>query len=297
MYLVAGFFDESTDEDSGGLSYTVAGFVGNQLVTSTLELRWRDVLLKYELDYFKASELSAGTGQFQKFRDDPKEFNWRPFSKRENELFKQIKTDFTDVIINCGNGLYGIGAVVILPDLERIRAEYENAKALPVPYYLCSTMCMVEAGLEMAEQNAGHKTDLCWLRPIFDTQEEYSGRAKTHWDIFCEKNPLAAKYLLPPHYEKEQDYLMLQAADYFAFEARKLVFTQRHNKPIRVPMKRLIATGNKMKIYRFDYVGLKMAADAQYGIYPDGLRERLAGQTVEGSLTAMREVIEDGTEE
>lgn len=292
MFLVAGFFDESTDQDSGGLSYAVAGFIGNQLVTATLELRWRDVLNKYELDYFKASELNAGMGQFQKFRDDPHNTQWRPFSDREKILFQTIKTDFTDVIIGCGDGLYGIGAVVILPDLERLRSEYENARALPVPYFICSNMVMVEAGTEMINQNVGYPpSNLCWLRPIFDEHEEYSGRAKQSWDTFKDKNPQSGKYLLSPHYESELTYLTLQAADNLAFEVRKLAFTKKEKLPTRIPMRRLMANRNIIKIYKFDYDALKMVADAQFGIYSEDVRQRLAAAGVELPMAKMREMI------
>jgi hypothetical protein len=292
MWLVAGFFDESTDQDSGGVSYTVAGFIGNQLVTAILELRWRDILNKYKLDYFKASELNAGMGQFQKLRDDPTNTKWRPFSEREKQIFQAIKTDFTDVIIGCGDGLYGIGAVVILPDLERLRAEYGHAKALPVPYFICANMVMVEAGTEMISQNAGcPPSKLCWLRPIFDEHEEYSGRAKQSWDLFTDKNPQSGKYLLPPHYESELTYLTLQAADNLAFEVRKLAFAQEKNLPTRIPMKRLIQGRNIIKIYKFDYDALKMVADAQLGIYSEDVRQRLVAAGVELPMAKMREMI------
>jgi len=85
MPFVAGFFDESSDEDSSQI-YVVAGFTGNYLVTSILEMRWQDVLNKYELEYFKASELNAGVGQFQKYRDEPEDESWRPFSPREKNF-------------------------------------------------------------------------------------------------------------------------------------------------------------------------------------------------------------------
>lgn len=285
MYLVSGFFDESQDENSQ--FYTVAGFIGNQLVTSILELRWKDMLDKYELEYFKASELSAGTGQFQKFRDNPSDYNWRKFSQREKDIFDQIKKDFTDVIISCGDGLYGISAVVILPDLERLRKEYANANVLPLPYFICSNMVMVEAGSEMLLQNAGkYKTDPCFLRPIFDEHEEYSGRAKNAFDFFRHKNPKSGKYLLAPHYESEHTYRTLQAADNLAFEVRKLAFTVDKKMPIRQSMKRLAENGNLIQTYKFDYDALKMVADAQLDLAREDIREKI-GKTI--PLISLRE--------
>jgi hypothetical protein len=260
-------------------------------VTATLELRWRDQLDKYELEYFKASELNAGTGQFQKFRDDPSIYSFRPFSPREKDKFKEIKTAFTDLIVNTGN-LYGIGAAVILPDLERLQAEHEHAKKLPRPYFLCAQLILVEAGNEMVEQNRIQRGDeTCFLRPIFDEHEEFSGRAKQAWDGFCEKNPNSSKFLLPPHYESEKNYLTLQAADNLAFEVRKLVSMQRKNFPTRrEPLKRMVQTGNIIRTFKCDYDSLKMIADAQIGANPEEIAKRVPID--ETPLTVLQDIAE-----
>lgn len=266
MWLAVGYFDESTDQDTENMCYVVAGFIGAQLVTATLELRWRDLLKKHNIDYFKASELNAGTGQFQKFRDNPHEHRWRPFSQREKDIFREIKTDFVDLILSFDKGLYGVGAAIVLPDLERLRSESEHArKVLAIPYFLCSQMCLVAAGLEMFEQNNGvSPSEQAFLRPIFHQHEEYGGRAKHAFNSFCGKNPVSAKYLLAPLYESDRDYLALQAADDFAFEVRKLLVAQENNWPSRrEPMKRLAQSGNVIRVYKLDYDALNMIAEGQ----------------------------------
>jgi hypothetical protein len=91
LAIAVGFFDESTDEDLEGSSYTVAGFAANNETSACLELRWKDVLLRYNLEYFKASELNAGEGQFRQFRDEPDNRSWQPFSDREKEKFVESK--------------------------------------------------------------------------------------------------------------------------------------------------------------------------------------------------------------
>jgi hypothetical protein len=290
MWLTAGFFDESTDEDTEGTCYTIAGFVGAQLITAKLELRWRDLLDKYELEYFKASELSAGTAQFQKFRDDPSEYRFRPFSQREKDKFKEISTAFTDLIVNAEN-LYGIGAAVILPDLERLQGEYANAKKLPRPYHMCAQLVLVEAGNEMLAQNTPPcGDDTCFLRPIFDEHEEFSGRAKQAWDGFREKNPNSSKFLLPPHYESEKTYLTLQAADLLAFEIRKLVLFQRRNfQTRREPIKRIVQTGNIIRVFKVNYDALKMIVDANIGSDPQEIVKRIA--PTEGPLTVLQDEV------
>ncbi len=262
-YFVAGFFDESTDEDTQGLCYTVAGFIGNYLTTAVLEMRWADLLKKYEIKYFKASELSAGQGQFKKFRDDSKAKNWKPFSCREKKFFDQAKTDFTDVIMSCRSGLYAIAVSVILPDLELLRSEYAQAAALPMPYFLATGWAIMEAGSLINEWNTGHRpATQCWLRPIFDQQEEYSGHAKKAWDSFRDKNPISSKFLFPIHYEASTEYLTLQAADNLAFEARKFVCSRKKKLKPRISLGRIVKPGN-LAFYDLDYHALKTIADAQ----------------------------------
>jgi hypothetical protein len=69
VWHAAGYYDESDDNER---AYPVAGFLGNQNDCVHLDFGWRErILEKYELEYFKASELEWGTGEFAKFRDDP----------------------------------------------------------------------------------------------------------------------------------------------------------------------------------------------------------------------------------
>jgi hypothetical protein len=300
MCLVAGYFDESTDEDTEGLCYTVAGFIGNQHVTALLDLYWKDVLDRYEIEYFKASELNAGTGQFQKFRDEPLNTNWRPFSQREKDLFTNIKTDFTDVIVKNASGLCGIAIVLILPDLERLRLEYKHAEALPVPYSICANVALVEAGMIINALNTGRSGEkLHWLRPVFDSHEIYSNRTLAAWATFCERNPDATKYMLRPHYEREQDYRMLQAADNLAFEVRKLTSRIHPVKqailyPVRASFGRLWESKAIFTFYTLDYAALKALADVRVGIYPEALRDKLAQSRTEYPLRILSEIV--GTE-
>src|SRR5262245_53156801 len=115
MWQVAGYFDESDDNDR---AYAVAGFLRHQRDCIHLHWAWKERLLdKYGLKYFKASELEWGTGQFSKCRDNPKNLDAR-FSQREKDLFREIKTLSIDIILEF-DLLIGFGAVLILPDYHR----------------------------------------------------------------------------------------------------------------------------------------------------------------------------------
>jgi hypothetical protein len=266
LKLLAGYFDESTDESTEGFTYTVAGFIASQHATVVLELRWRDLLKEYDLAYFKASELNALEGQFKKFRDDPSVQDWKAFSATEKKKQREIKTGFTDCIVSCG-GLFGIGASLVLTDYERILREYSPAKSvLPLPYYLCTGFVLMEAGFQMYEANKHRRDhDKALLKPIFDSHKQYSGRIKQDFEAFCAKNPISATYLLPPDYESDTTYLALQAADEFAFEVRKLLVRNefKQNLPERVPMTRLKESGSVARLYKLDYTSLKAFVDAQ----------------------------------
>jgi hypothetical protein len=261
MSIGVGFFDESTDGDTEGVCYVVAGFIGSNAATAVLELRWWDLLAKYNLRYFKASECSAGEGEFRQYRDDPQAKGFSRFSKKEKEKLDEIKTAFTDAIVN-SDGIAGIGAAIILPDYERIRLEYP-AVMLQSPYFLCANLVLMEAGVRVCIENEDYKDhDKVWVRPVFDSHEEYSGRMKQGFDWFCLNNPISARYLLPPYYEDDCRYLTLQAADNLAFEIRKLAIGERKNIRERISLTRLKDSGSILKVYKLNYDSMKTLVEA-----------------------------------
>jgi hypothetical protein len=170
MYLVAGYFDESYDDETRGQCYTVAGLIGSQSAMLALAMKWRDLNEKWNIDYFKASELNAGEGQFKKFRDDPRADCWMPFSGREKELFREIKREYTDLIVGA-EGTFGIGACLILPDYWKLKRENDLAKKwLLHPYHQCAQIVLMEAGMQMSEFNRTSSPDeTAFLKPIFDS--------------------------------------------------------------------------------------------------------------------------------
>ena len=159
----------------------------------------------------------------------------------------------------------GVGAVLMLPDYHRLLEECKSTGViLAAPYFFCAHLIMVESGFMMHRINqgiTGFRQGL--LRPVFDSHEAYSGRAKQMFDDFCRKNPISSHFLLPPHYEDDRHYLMLQAADNLAYECRRLLITQEYEKhlPMRRPMERLKKQIHK--IYKLDYESMKMIVEAQ----------------------------------
>ncbi len=254
-FLMAAYFDESDDNKQ---AYGVGGFLGNQHDCVHLEWTWqRDVLDKYDLKYFKASELEYGLGEFRKLRDNPDSPN-ALFSKREKALFREIKTKTVDLFLNA-EFLIGFGAVVVLPDYHRLVAELEAAGfAIPAPYWFAAQVVYMEAGWVMKYWNEGKPpSERAHVRPIYDSHKEYSRKAKEIFDDYRDKNPLWSKWLLSPHYESDQNYILLQVADNLVYEMRKLVIKDAFNevRAERIAMKRL--KERVWKVYKLNYEAMK----------------------------------------
>jgi hypothetical protein len=261
MTLAVGFFDESAD-GTQSICYTVAGFVGSNEATAILELRWRDLLTQFNLKYFKASELHAGDGEFKQFRDDPKGDPKIRHTDEERRKLGEIKRAFTDVILKC-DGVYGIGAAMMLRDCERIKQEYPDLKTFQQPpYYLCVQNVLVEVGTLVAIENRGRSDiDKGWIRPIFDSHEEYGPRLREGYEAIRQKNPISQTYVLPPCYENDQTYLGLQAADNLAFEIRQYATGRQENRTERVPLTML--RPRVRMAYDLSYPALKLIAENQ----------------------------------
>lgn len=122
----------------------------------------------------------------------------------------------------------------------------------------------MESGLIMAELNESASTlQKSYVRPNFDSHETYKHKTMSMFDDFKEKNPVCSRWLLPPNYENEQDYVALQAADNLAYECRRLLITEEYdqNVPERKAMTRL--KDQIHKIYKLNYEDLKMIMENQ----------------------------------
>jgi len=223
VLLAAGYFDESADGDFEDRVFTVGGYVAGGASSLQLDLRWHRLLDKYELAYFKASELESGIGEFAKFRDNPETAATDRFTQREKDLLKAIKIEFVELL--CKQELLAISATIHMRHLKAFANDKPDlVKRLPPFYQLCGHLVMMESGKALNEANAGVSPDLkSTLRPIFDSHQEFGPRFEASFESFKEKNPTSSQFLLRPMFEDERTYKCLQAADLFAYEIRRTV--------------------------------------------------------------------------
>lgn len=241
MIGVGGYFDESVDKRHK--CFIMAGYLCQYGINVLLSWRWEEVLRGYNLKYFKGSECDSGMGEFLQFRDDPDNPS-AALKEHEKRKLTEIKSKFIDIICEFQSDISGVGAALLLPDFETLVAEDHGALQIlgNVPYYVCFQLTLTAAGLPIYRMNQIRPRERqLFVKPIFDSQEEFSGMARILFDKFAQKNPQAASVLLPPVYESDVEYHTLQAADLLACEVRKHVFNEIYDpqRPERISMTRL----------------------------------------------------------
>ncbi len=113
MAAFRGYFDESGKENDPKLkdsACVVAGYVTHRDSWADTEKRWMGVLSQFNLPYMHMKEFAHSE------KDTPFE-SWRGDEKRRAALINAL----TGVISN--SDLFGVGAVIRLPDLRRFNEE------------------------------------------------------------------------------------------------------------------------------------------------------------------------------
>lgn len=254
------------DESEHGSSFCLGGYAAAYDTWIHLDWAWGDLLKKWNLRYFKASECENGLEQFAQYRDDPNNVK-TDLKPHERDKLKQIKTEFVDAICKHHDDLQGYGAVVVVDDFRRLVSEDQEALRLlsDKPYYICFQLCLMAAAYPARAANQHLPYDhRIRIKPIFDSHKEYSALAKQLFDGFTKKNPKSAEVLLPPDYEDDLDTSALQVADSLAYEARKFLSRQIRDpldEYMRPPLIRMLPSVYRM--YRLDYEALKLIIKRQ----------------------------------
>jgi hypothetical protein len=260
--MYGAYFDES-DQSPG---FSLAGFSASYDTWLHLRWRWDELLKKWNISCFKASECENLLEEFAQYRA-PQSLKGSRLNDREFKQMVEIKTDFIDAICKHGDDLQGYGAVVVVKDFERIISE--DATALRYlrdkPYYVCFQLCLVAAGRPAWDTNLTRSAaDRVHIRPMFDSHDEYSDLAVSLYDDFKAKNPKSSEFMLPPRFDDDRFTSPIQVADNLAYEVRKLL-TQKIQNPsdtrTRKSLKRLRPF--IYRVYKLDYNALKLIVARQ----------------------------------
>jgi Protein of unknown function (DUF3800) len=263
MMLTAAYFDESTDESDAGYCYTVAGWLTALDDGAILCMKWKDLLNKYGMKYFKASEVEYCAGELRKFRERPG--NGGPLTQKDKDFKNQVKTEFVDLICESPY-LVGNSVTILLRDWKQFKLdEPELALQLPTVYNLAYQTVLMEVGLSIHDYNDSRSAkDKVLIRPVIDSHEQLEPQFMHAYPVWAEKNPRSSVFTLPPFYEDEQEYRCLQAADCLAYEVRRFVtgyINDSDTPKVRVAMERMGEKCNHM--YLLDYETIRKLASVQ----------------------------------
>jgi len=262
LAVFAGRFDESYDENQK--VFAVGGYLGRNEDWLELEPNIQQFLDKHNLRYFKASECEFGRGEFLQLRDNPNEPNL-PLTPAEKTRLKATKTEFVSITNSCN--IWGIGATVLLEHFKSVLLE--KPQASPVlsehPYFLCFQAVIAEVAAQVNEVNhklnfpRGSRAEMVAF--VFDENGEPSGKAKEIYDGFQLKNPDSSECMGSLSYASDLKFVLLQAADNFAYETMKGLLNSRYDKG-RVERKAMTRLKEKTwKIYVFDKPSLEMVVE------------------------------------
>lgn len=214
------YMDESFDPKQGGKPrgfFVVAGLMGRGVPFFALECLWEKLLVKYGLDYFKASECENGWKQFKKLVKDP-----RNISPAERVTLDGISLEFINAITNPSSFdpqhyLTACGIGVLQEDFYEV---IKDPKALAVlgdnPYRLAYDLSFVASAWLMKQLGEGWGVSI-----VCDEHEIYSPLAPEAYRNLKATNPEAAEYLLPFSTIDEKKCAPVQAADAVVYEVRR----------------------------------------------------------------------------
>lgn len=223
MFLLVrnAYLDESADpKPVTGIYrgfFAVGGIIGNSIATFELERNWEKVLVKYGLDYFKASECENGWKQFAKFVKDSKNI-----SPDERKVLDSISMEFIETIVRpvamdskSYLACWGIG--VKQDDFHEVIKDNHSKSVLGKdPYRLAYDFAFIEGAWLMKELGEGWSAHF-----VCDEHEIYSPLAPEAYRNLKNTNPNAAQRMLSFSSIDEKCCAPVQAADAVIYEIRR----------------------------------------------------------------------------
>lgn len=207
-----GFFDESTDQDQKKI-YVIGGFVGRYEEWAKIEWRWKELLEKYGLGYYRAAEAEHARKQFDKlpFRDGDKPLTYEQF-----ELLRGVRDEFLSVF--CAGLIAGVAIGIHIDDFNAVANTPELlAKFGNTPYFLCGHVALLST-IDGVKNHIRSKELVAF---IFDRQEKYDAEMLRVHSRFTKADCEFHSQVGSLTFEDKRRFVPLQVADTLAYEVRK----------------------------------------------------------------------------
>jgi hypothetical protein len=223
-YALSTYLDESFDMRLLGL-YSVGGLIGQGPALFELDRKWEHLCRRPDIDieYFKASECTLGTGQFAKFVSIER----NPTSDEQIKL-NEISCEFVRLIAN--EFVVGHGITIVQEDFYEVIKD-PAAKAIlgDTPYRLAYDLAMIQCAWVMNDlekkiafgKQPWNKVPRPHVSFVCDEHEIHSPKANEAYLHLKKTNPNAAKYMASYTFADEKSLPVLQAADAVVYEVRR----------------------------------------------------------------------------
>jgi len=200
-FMICSYADESADSRV----YSVSGLIGRLRDFVELERQWRLMLPEKGISEFHASKL---------------EFAQSPFDRLDRDQRDDIQRTFIGLITKMP--IWGFHGFIELEAYELHKAELQ--RLLPSdqsdPYKFTFRLVVEQMAVEVEDYQVKNEP----IAFVFDQQQQHQGKAKEIYDHLATAGnwPLAHR-LGSLTFASRHCYLCLQAADAWAYEARKNV--------------------------------------------------------------------------
>jgi hypothetical protein len=232
--VLIAYLDESYDQEMREV-FVAAGFIARYEGWSSVEWRWKGLLEKYGLRYYRAAEAVHARGEFAKppFRTHPNKLN-----KEQWELLQAVRDEFLAVL--CSARIFGLAIGIHMQAFNKVACTPEILdKFGNTPYYLCCHLALIQT-LVGAHDELGSREV---IQVFFDRNAEHQAEMQRVHKAFKEINPGYRLQMGSLEFEGKENKLPLQAADTLAYEVQKAFKQQiRHPEaPERVELQQLKA--------------------------------------------------------
>jgi hypothetical protein len=235
------YFDESCDQHQEKI-FVVGGMLGLYEQWSKIEWRWRELLDKYGIAYYRASEAEFARGQFNK---EPYRTVGTDTTPEQYELLRVVRDDFFRITTSGTVSGLAIGIPITL-FREAANTPERLEKFGGTPYYLCGHTAMLE--MLKAVKYVLRSKDLVTF--TFDRQQEFEKEMKKVHIYLQTKECEFHSQVGSVRFEDKKVVVPLQVADTLVYESRKYLERLQADPTVgpRPELKRLMDEGKIFQI-------------------------------------------------
>jgi hypothetical protein len=201
--------DESVDKGEKKV-FAVGAVIGHETQWAWLENEWKAILKPEGIEYFRANDCAAMTGQFLKFRK-----NRYKITETEKTKAEGIRQKLLGRISE--SGVVGLGLAI---DMDEFRAVANTAKKLDAfggtPYYHCYFLAIEQAASIMRD-----KFPQGTLAFAYDEHQKYGAHLRDVFGVFKENNPSIARHMTTIAPFDDKTFTPIQVADLVASVVRR----------------------------------------------------------------------------